>query len=109
MASPDTKEVSDATFKAEVIDSAVPVLVYFHAVRRCGPCKANAMAPALEAVATAMKGKIKVAKIDVDQNPQMRVEFRHSGDADAADSQGWQGRRQAGWRAGAEAEARSLD
>ncbi|MEQ1649644.1 MAG: thioredoxin [Hyphomicrobiaceae bacterium] len=72
MASPDTKIVSDATFKAEVLDSAEPVLVDFHA-EWCGPCKA--MAPALDAVATEMKGKIKIAKVDVDQNPQTAQSF----------------------------------
>lgn len=72
MASPDTKVVSDATFKAEVLDSAEPVLVDFHA-EWCGPCKA--MAPALDAVATEMKGKIKIAKVDVDQNPQTAQSF----------------------------------
>ena len=67
MASPDTKILSDATFKSEVLDSKEPVLVDFFA-EWCGPCKA--MAPALDQVATEMKGKVKVAKIDVDANPQ---------------------------------------
>ena len=66
MASPDTKILSDATFKAEVLDSAEPVLVDFFA-EWCQPCKA--MAPALDQVATEMKGKVKIAKIDVDANP----------------------------------------
>jgi len=67
MASPDTKILSDASFKAEVLDSAEPVVVDFFA-EWCGPCKA--MAPALDAVATEMKGKVKIAKLDVDANPQ---------------------------------------
>ena len=67
MASPDTKVVSDASFKSEVLDSDLPVLVDFHAVW-CPPCKA--MAPALDLVATEMKGKVKITKIDVDENPQ---------------------------------------
>jgi thioredoxin 1 len=67
MASPDTKILSDASFKAEVLDSQVPVLVDFFA-EWCGPCKA--MAPALDQVATDMKGKVTIAKIDVDANPE---------------------------------------
>jgi thioredoxin 1 len=73
MPSADTRIVSDADFKKEVLDSAEPVLVDFFA-EWCGPCKA--MAPALDQVATEMKGKIKVAKIDVDQNPGVTQQFR---------------------------------
>ena len=63
-----TKSVSDSTFDAEVLKSAEPVLVDFFA-EWCGPCKA--MAPALEQVANEMAGKVKVVKLDVDQNPQV--------------------------------------
>ena len=66
MASPDTKIVTDATFKSEVLDSDLPVMVDFHA-EWCPPCKA--MAPALDLVATEMKGKIKITKVDVDACP----------------------------------------
>jgi len=68
-----TAEVSDANFKAEVLDSKVPVVVDFFA-EWCGPCKA--MAPALEAVAKEMEGKVKIVKIDVDQNPSVTQQFR---------------------------------
>lgn len=68
-----TAEVSDASFKAEVLDSNVPVVVDFFA-EWCGPCKA--MAPALEAVAKEMEGKVKVVKLDVDQNPGVTQQFR---------------------------------
>ena len=60
--------VTDASFDAEVLKSTEPVLVDFHA-QWCGPCKA--MAPALEQVAAEMKGKVKIVKLDVDENPKV--------------------------------------
>src|SRR5688572_31595965 len=67
-----TPFVSDATFEKEVLKSSEPVVVDFFA-EWCGPCKA--MAPALEAVATELKGKVKVVKIDVDENPQITAKY----------------------------------
>lgn len=58
-------EVSDATFDEEVLRSEQPVLVDFWAVW-CGPCKA--IGPVVDSVATAYAGKLKVAKVNVDQN-----------------------------------------
>ncbi len=66
--------VSDNDLRAEVLKSTEPVLVDFFA-EWCGPCKA--MAPALEQVATEMKGKVKVVKLDVDQNPDRHRQVRH--------------------------------
>lgn len=68
-----TAEVSDANFKAEVLESSVPVVVDFFA-EWCGPCKA--MAPALEACAKEMEGKVKIVKVDVDQNPGITQQYR---------------------------------
>ena len=67
-----TPFVSDATFDKEVLQSSEPVVVDFFA-EWCGPCKA--MAPALEAVATELKGKVKVVKIDVDENPSTTTKY----------------------------------
>lgn len=68
-----TAFVTDASFEAEVIKSAEPVVVDFFA-EWCGPCKA--MAPALEQVSQEMAGKVKVVKIDVDQNPEITQKYR---------------------------------
>ena len=68
-----TKMVSDKDFAAEVLQSTEPVVVDFFA-EWCGPCKA--MAPALDQVATDLKGKVKIVKVDVDQNPQITQDYR---------------------------------
>jgi len=58
--------VTDTTFKEEVLDSELPVLVDFWA-SWCTPCKM--IAPIVEEFATQYDGKVKVAKVDVDANP----------------------------------------
>ena len=60
-------DVSDDTFEAEVIQSNVPVVVDFWTTW-CGPCKM--IAPILEEVAEEMGDKVKIVKVDVDQNNQ---------------------------------------
>ena len=65
MAGSGVLEVSDATFDLEVLQSEQPVLVDFWA-GWCGPCKA--IAPSVDAVAAAYAGRLKVTKVNVDQN-----------------------------------------
>jgi thioredoxin 1 len=59
--------ITDATFEAEVIQSSLPVVVDFWTTW-CGPCKM--IAPILEEVAEEMGDKVKIVKVDVDQNNQ---------------------------------------
>jgi len=65
MAGTGVIEVTDATFDQEVLQSEQPVLVDFWAAW-CGPCKA--IGPIVEDLATKYTGKLKVAKVNVDQN-----------------------------------------
>ena len=64
--------VTDATFDEEVLNSELPVLVDFWA-EWCGPCKM--IAPVLDEIAGEYAGKLKVAKVDVDANPDIPPKF----------------------------------
>lgn len=60
------KHVSDDSFESDVLNADGPVLVDFWA-EWCGPCKQ--IGPALEELSSEMDGKVKIAKVNVDENP----------------------------------------
>jgi len=72
MASEFVKEATDGNFQQEVLQSTSPVLVDFWA-EWCGPCRA--LAPTIEALAKDYQGKVKVFKMNVDENQNIPAQF----------------------------------
>jgi thioredoxin 1 len=67
-----TLPVSDESFEQDVLNSSTPVVVDFWAAW-CGPCKM--IAPSLEEIATEMGEKVKIAKINIDENPMTPTKY----------------------------------
>ncbi len=63
-----TIKVTDATFQSDVLGSETPVVVDFWA-EWCGPCRM--IAPHLDAIATELGGKVIIAKVNIDENPEI--------------------------------------
>ena len=72
MASDLIKHISDASFESDVLQADKPVLVDYWA-EWCGPCKM--IAPVLEEIAADYEGRVKVAKLNVDDNPDIARRF----------------------------------
>ena len=65
-------KVSDADFESEVLKATAPVVVDFWA-EWCGPCRM--IAPALEEISGSLNGKVKIVKLNVDENPQTASKY----------------------------------
>lgn len=73
MASENIVNATESNFNTEVLSSVQPVLVDFWA-EWCGPCKM--IAPVLEELATEYGGKVKIAKVNIDENQNLAAQYR---------------------------------
>ncbi len=73
MANANVKEVSDSSFDGDILKSSVPVLVDFWAPW-CGPCRS--VAPIVDDLANQYAGKLKVAKINVDESTEVAMRYQ---------------------------------
>jgi len=67
-----TQKTDNSNFEAEVLKSDIPVVVDFWA-EWCGPCKM--IAPSLEEISNEMDGKVKIAKLNMDENPELAARY----------------------------------
>ncbi|MBO6917027.1 MAG: thioredoxin [Rhizobiaceae bacterium] len=67
-----TVTVTNDNFQSEVLESTTPVVVDFWA-EWCGPCKM--IAPSLEEISNEMGDKVKIAKLNIDENPDLAAQF----------------------------------
>ena len=72
MSSDTIKHVTDASFEDDVLKANGPVLLDFWA-EWCGPCKM--IGPSLEEIAKEMDGKVKITKLNIDENPELAARF----------------------------------
>ncbi|EKF41708.1 thioredoxin [Nitratireductor indicus] len=67
-----TVKADKNNFQSDVLQASEPVVVDFWA-EWCGPCKM--IAPALEEISSEMQGKVKIAKLNIDENPEIAAQF----------------------------------